>query len=291
MHGQIHCFQNKLKGHRMLIRIIISAVFFYSLWGYGFADRYIIPTTYDSQDEVLIQGALATISNKKNSLLMYQTCEKIVCNKANFYFSFSNLTDHPIHLYFSNLKVTDQLGRPIKVMHKKELIDNKKSEKNWKIFASAIYAGIQTANAENAGRIDYVSKTKKHSKTHFDVCDSRKRIHGTVKESNKSVTKGTIHCEALRQQALRRVDEDSEKRDSLIQDNYKAWEYGLNHFYFDSTTVFPDTIYASNFQIEVPKQIEKELEYLIFTFETEGENHSFCFYCGDAVKKCYHFES
>ncbi|WP_237754024.1 hypothetical protein [Parachlamydia acanthamoebae] len=49
----------------MLIRIIISAVFFYSLWGYGFADRYIIPTTYDSQDEVLIQGALATISNKK----------------------------------------------------------------------------------------------------------------------------------------------------------------------------------------------------------------------------------
>lgn len=254
-----------------------------------YADRYIVPTKYDYQEEVLIQGASIIVSNKNNTFSMYQTSEEIKDNRANFYFGFSNSTDRPITLYFSNLKVTDQWGRPIRVIHKNEHIDNKKSERNWRIFASALSAGLQSANAQNAGRIDYQTQSSgsfcSNSNSYGSTGWSRQSVNGY----GNSYSQGTIHCEALRQQALRQVQEDASNRDHAIQNNYASWEHGLNNFYFDSTTVFPGTLYSANFQIEVPRHLEKELEYLVFTFEIENETHTFCFYCGERVKKWYEF--
>jgi hypothetical protein len=265
-------------------------IFVFSLCSFSnvcFGERYIISTKYDDQDEILVQGASIIVSNKINSIFMYQTSETIKNYRANFYFKFTNCENNPINLLFSNLKVTDQLGRPIKVMHKSELINDKKSEMNWKSIASALCTGLESMNAQNAGKVDYSSHTNSRSHSNFNAQSSRGWASGSANALSSSSTYGTIHNEAARQQALRQVQEDARYRNETIQNNYNSWEDGLNDFYFDSTTVFPDTSYAANFQIDLTKNVEKELTHLLFTFEIENELHTFCFYCGEEKKKSF----
>jgi hypothetical protein len=273
----------------MLKFIFIILLSNYALCSYCFAERYIVPTKYDYQEEVLIQGASIIVSKKHNTVSMYQTSETIIDNKANFYFSVSNHTNKSINLFFSSLKITDQSGRQIKVVHKNELISNKKSKKNWEIFASALCCGLDSMNAQNAGRIDYQSHTNSNFNSNFNAHGSNGWVAGSVNGYSSSTTHGTIHCEALRQQALAQAQQNASYRNNLIEGSYASWEYGLNNFYFDSTTVFSDLTYSTNFQIEIPSDVEKELQYMMFSFEIENETHTFCFYCGEEVKKWYHF--
>ena len=252
-----------------------------------FAERYIQPTKYDYQEEILIQGGSVIASNKINSVLMYQTSETINNRKGNFYFILSNQTDRPINFYISNFRVTDQWGRPIRIVRKKEIIAHKKSSKKWALFASAICTGLESANAQNAGIVNYQSHTNGNFNSNFNAYGSGGWVNGSVSGYNSSTTSGTVQIEALRQQAQRRVQRNAQQRNNTIQANYDDWEYRLYNFYFDSTTILPGNAYATNFQIDVHKNIEKNLQYLLFTYDMGGEEHTFCFYCGQEKKKWY----
>lgn len=113
--------------------------------------------------------------------------------------------------------------------------------------------------------------------------------NGSVSGNYQSTTNATIYSDELRQQAQRRVAQDANYRDAEIKTEYQNWEYGLNNFYFDSTTIFPGSFYSANFQIEVPKEIEKDLQYLLFTYKVGNEKHTFSFYCSEVKKKWYRF--
>ncbi len=256
-----------------------------------FAERYIQPTKYDYQEEILIKGGAMIASNKTNSVLMYQTSETINNRKGNFYFMLSNQTDKLINFYVSNLRVTDQWGRPIRIVRKKEIIANKKNSKNLAIVASALCTGLESMNAQNAGNVAYQSHTNGNFNSNFNVYGSGGWVNGSVSGHNSSTTSGTVQIEALRQQAQRQVRQNAQQRNNTIEANYDDWEYRLNNFYFDSTTVFPGQAYAANFQIDVHKNIEKDLQYLLFKYDIGGEEHTFCFYCGREKKKWYHLGS
>lgn len=270
---------------------VLCALLWMSIFSFEccLAERYIRPTKYDYQKEILVQGASVISSQKDESLvLMYQTSKTIKNNRGNFYFIINNKSCDALNFYFNNLKVTDQFGRYVKVVHKKELISNKNNKKNWQLFMSALATGAESTRAQDAGRIDYQSNTNVHYNSNVKVFGSNGWATGSSVGNANIATKGSIHCEALRQQAMRQVQADADYRNDIIQANYDFDEYKLNNFYFDSTTIFPDAEYASNFQIEVPCDIENELEYLLFKFEVGNDIHTFCFFCGKEVKKWYH---
>lgn len=244
-----------------------------------FANHYIQPTKGEGQEEILVQGASVLASNKQNSVLMYQTSEKLTKGKANFYFILENHSESPINFYFQNLQVTDQWGRPIQVVHRQKHLENKNSEKNWKLFASAVNTVVDSAEADKAGTVNYKSQTDSYSSTNVNVIGSDGWRRGQIFSGGHSSTRGKVECEALRRQAQREVWSDAQNRDHSIQTSYKRWEHGLSNYYFDSNTVFPNSSYAANFQIAVPKSLEKELEYLFFTYDVNGETHTFVYYC------------
>ncbi len=253
------------------------------------AERFIIPTKYPDQQEVLMQGASMLVSDKDNSVLMYQTSETIKNNHANFYFIISNKSDYPINMHFHKLKVTDQWGRPVKVISKRAQIAKKKNAKKWHMIGSALSTGVDIINAQNAGHIHYQTHTYDHTNTNYNHNSPHFWANGSVCQSGQSVTQGTVHCEALRQQALRQAELDGCHREMAIRNHYDSWIYGLNNYYFDSNTIFPGNRYAANFQIELSSKVENDLQYLLFTYDLEGEQHTFCFYCGKEKKKWYSF--
>lgn len=260
-----------------------------------FAGLSIIPTKNIDQEEILQQGASILISKKQHSVLMYQTCGSIEKRAANFFFAIRNNSDKLINIYFDNLSVTDQFGRQVNVISKHKLISREATKKGWRKFGSALSTSMAYANANNAGKINYQSRTNtsynEHSNTiykgNYNTFGNNNYINGSFSGRSQSTTlgsvqtstTGTVQVEALRQQAIREATLDAQCRDALIQANYDFNVESLQNFYFDSTTIFPEQVYGANFQIQIDKSIEKELQYLLFTFSFEGEEHTFCFRC------------
>lgn len=274
----------------MYLKFIIPVVISFICFQNCFADYYIQPTKYEDQEEILVQGASIILSKKENSsILMYQTSKTITDRIGNFYFALKNNGYEKINFYFQNLKISDQMGRHVRIIPKQEHLENKVSVKNSRLFASALCTTLASMNAQNAGKINYQSNTNTFYRSNINAYGSNGYLNGSSTGYINSSTNGTIHSEALRQQAFRQVTTDSIYRNQAIEANYETDIDNLHNFYFDSSTILPDTIYSANFQIEVPKEIEKELEYLLFTFEVENVTHTFCFYCGEKVKKWYHF--
>ena len=269
------------------MRLVFFMILSFLLCNVCDAERYIQPTKYENQEEYFIKGGSVIASNKTNSVLMYKTSNTIKNRKANFYFVLSNKTDKPVNFYVSNLRVNDQWGRPVRIVSRREQIANKKSSKNWALLASTMRARLDSMNAQNAGNVSYQSQTYEDFNSNFNAYDSEGWANGSVYGQHPSVTTGTVQVEALRQQAQRQVQKDAQHRNNAIQGTYKDWEYRLNNFYIETTTVFPEQSYAANFQIDVHKDIEKDLQYLLFTYDIGGEEHTFCFYCGREMKKWY----
>lgn len=269
----------------MLNKIKLVTFLSLSLCNCCFADSYIQPTKYDDQEEVLVQGGSMIVSNKMNSVIMYQTSKKTYNRKGNFYFNLLNRTDRPINFYFSNLQVTDQWGRHVKVVHKNTLISNKESEMNWRLFGSAFCTTVDYINAQDAGTSRYYAQNNSSSHSKFKVRGSEGWVDSSASKYSSSTTSGVIYNEGARQQAVRQAGIDASYRDNAIVAKCEDWKHALTNYYFDSTTVFPGSEYGANFQVDIDKDIEKDLQYLLFTYDMDGEQHTFCYYCGNDTKK------
>ena len=250
----------------------------------SFKDLCIQPTKYDDQQEILIQGASILLSEKKSSIVqMYQTTETLKNRKANFYFIIYNKNNEPENFHYHNLKIIDQNERKIRVVHKNEILEAKKRKKNWSHLASALCTDLESVNAQNAGTIHYHSQSNASYKSNFNAYSSRGVLNGHSTTYGSITNNGTFYCEALRQKAMRQVNDDANYRSALIETNYSVEEFKVNNFYFDSTTIFPNTTYAANFQIDVPKNIKTDLEYIFFIFKVGKDTHTFCYFCGGEV--------
>ncbi|CDR33408.1 hypothetical protein [Criblamydia sequanensis] len=248
-----------------------------------FADRYIQPLKYEDQNEILVQGGVVLQSKKVNTVAMYQTSYTLQNRKGNFYFSILNETGSPINFYFTDLKVTDQNGRPVKVLHKNELISNKRSDRDWNRFMAALDAANKKQEADKAGTTHVYSKTTDQHHSNFGLNSSQGWAHGYANEQNESVTTTTIQNAAIRQQALKEAEIEAYHNNLAIEDTFQKWVAGLSNHYFDSSTIFPGQVYESNFQIEVPKRVERDLKFLIFYFKVGEEVHPFCYYLGQEL--------
>lgn len=259
--------------HKILLSLLVL------LFSEAFAAKALVPVQMDCQREIYIQGASVLQSVKKTEMTLFQTVESLEYGKANFYFHFRNNSCHPVDLIFSNLRVTDQYGRPIKVVHKRKLIENKRREANTARFFSALATISDSYNAQRAGDIDCYSYTNNHSNTYTP--------RGVISSSGCSSTHSVIHSEALRQNAVRQANRDAFIRNVAIDSSLAHAEDKLTYCYFDSTTIFPNERFESGFQIEVPKHIEHDLQYLYFTFDLGSESHTFSFYCHPESRRWY----
>ena len=272
----------------MFIKLFfLSALCLFVNASMGFATTYkLVPLKMAEQHEWLRQGQTLWVSGKHNPVSVCST-EKVMKNgKGTFFISCSNNAEFPINLYFQNVSITDQWGRPIRLIHKEELIEKKKSQTRWAQFASALCTGLDACSAQNAGDIHFQSNTSETYRVNQSNhgANGWNNNHGSMHGS--SSTSGTIHCEALKRQALEQVTRDGQARKALITNEYENYESSYNHHYFDSNTLLPQTCYESFFHIAIPKDIEKNLEYLFVNVDLGGERHTFCFYCAHPKKNC-----
>lgn len=254
-----------------------------------FSERYIKSTKYDYQEEIMVKGLSVIASQKINFVKMCQISETIDDQMGDFSFNITNCSEKPITLYVKNLKVSDQKGRQIRCITKKELLEANESSRFWRMFGCAVGAGLQSVNAQSAGNIDYQSNTCGSYNSNVRVVGSNGCASGTISGHGSSSTSGTVHVEALRQQAQRQVAQDTAANCNFIDATHNGVSARLKYNYFDSNTIFPGTSYSAIFRIKMSSDIEDELKYLKFTYDLGEEKHTFCFDCGKKVKKWYHF--
>lgn len=244
-----------------------------------FSEKCIHPVKYDDQEEILERGGIMLLSSKIHDVLIYQTQESIRGRRANFFFSITNLGERPINFYFDNLRASDQCGRPLRIVPKRELIRNKKQQTGWNLFASGLVECLEADRANHAGETTFYSETR--TSTRASVGRRGRECRPTHIEScSSSATYGVIHNEAERQRALRQVRRDASLRTEAIVARQQIFEEGIQNTYFDSETVYPDENYSANFQIEIPKSIERDLEFILIHFDLGDEEHTFAFYTG-----------
>ncbi|MDB2613681.1 hypothetical protein N9Y92_00805 [Chlamydiales bacterium] len=253
----------------------------------SYADRYIEPIPYPDQEEILLEGASIIISKKNNNVLMYQTDEMIVGRRCCFYFKILNNLNKNINFHAYDLTVTDQYGNSVRVVPKCELIKSRERSTFWKGIALAACSGIASANAQNAGNINYQSNTYANSRANFNAYGPKGYVNGSANGNSNSYTSGSIYVPALAQQAQDKVNRDTARNAYNITASHNDSINRINSYYLDSTTVFSGNSYESNFQIEIPSNVDKSIEYLLFTYDMDGEEHTFCFYCG-IEKKSWH---
>lgn len=242
-----------------------------------FSERSIHPTKYEDQEEILEKGGVMLLSSKIHDVLIYQTQESLRGRRANFFFSITNYGERPVNLYFANLTATDQVGRPIRIVPKRELIRNKKQQTGWNLLASGVVECLEADQASNAGDTTFHTVTRERERVRYGRAGRRERPV-VVDSASTSTTCGVIHNEAERQRALRAVRQDASLRNSAIIARQQMFEDDMQSHYFDAETIYPDENYAANFQIEVPKSIEKDLQFILLHFDLGEERHTFAFY-------------
>lgn len=261
---------------------LFSLFFILSVFNVCFAGKNVYPVKDHGQEEFYVQGGTVLVSEKKHQVAMFPTNEKVCGHKCNFYFTILNRTEQPVNFLVGDLTVRDQFGRLLKVVSKHEQLDKKRSQKNCALFLSALNAGLQSYNAQQAGTVHYQSSTYGSGCSSYNSYNSNGSwTQGSIYGHGSSHTSGTMHIEGLRQQAQRQVAFDAQVRDNAIKTEYDYFEHGYSNYYLDTNTIFPGVAYGANFQIEVPRDIEKDLTHLFFTFDVDGEEHTFCFYCWD----------
>ena len=261
-----------------MIKKMFLCLALFSASAFCYGEHYIVPTKYDDQEEILDHGGVILNSSKINDVLMYQTQETIKRNRANFFFSISNFSGQKINLYTQNVRVTDQFGRPIRIVPKRELIKNKRRDTNWQLFTSGMVGCLESGEADQAGKTTYERNTRTTALTRYHT---RGRINESVDTNVCSTTYGSVHNEAERQRALRAARQDAFNRDQAILRRQACFEEGMQSNYFDAETIYPGEGFSANLQIEIPKEILKDLEFILFHFDLEEEQHTFAFYAGE----------
>lgn len=237
-------------------------------------DRWLEPVKFQDQQDFYIQGGLGILSQKNcNSILFYQTNEYLCEGKANFYFVFNNDTDGYVNFLIHNVRVTDQFGRPVRIVPMHEHLDRIRSSANLKTFFNIALGGLNLFCAHDAGRVDYC--TSGHRDVHgFSHSRGRYGHHERFYEQ------GTYHSRALQRAAERESILMTAFLERGIQDEYQLKKFKYENFYLSSNTVPPHSVYSANFQVEVPKFMQVDLQYLYFTFDAGGEKHTFATFCG-----------
>lgn len=123
----------------------------------GFSANYgIIPCKMEDQNEFLFQGKTLLVSQKQHKVLLYPKNKILKNGNCGFYLGCLNNGKVPINLYFQNLSVTDQWGRPIRVLKKEAMIAKKGTETCWNQCMFALGCGLLSYSAQEMGCINFL---------------------------------------------------------------------------------------------------------------------------------------
>ena len=236
-------------------------------------DRYLQPVKFLDQQEFYIQGGMGILSQKRNSIIFYPTNECLMNGKANFYFVFSNDSDRYENILVQNVRVTDQFGRSVRLIPVEEHLDRLRTSANWKTFFNFAIGAVDLFSTQNAGYVDYRKSNHRHVHGHIGRTPYGHHEH--------SYEEGAYYSRALQRAAEREAILSTTFRERGIHDEYQMRKFRYENFYLSSNTVPPRGVYSANFQVDVPKFMEVDLQYLYFTFDVGGEMHTFAMYCGN----------
>lgn len=242
-------------------------------------DRLLEPIRFADQQEFYIKGGMGILSQKKSSVIFYSTTD-LMHGKANLYFVISNDSNNFINFLASNVQVTDQFGRPVRVVPVEEHLHRLRSEANMKTFFNIALGSLEVIGAAaGGGRVDY----HKHGHTH---------AHGfknfqPYSHNETYFETGTYYSRTLQRAAEREAMLATCFRGQMIHDELDARRFRYENFYLSSNTIEPNSVYSANFHIEVPKFMLCDLQYLYFTFNVGGEAHRFAMYTGNAMGRQY----
>jgi hypothetical protein len=237
-------------------------------------DRFLEPIKFQDQEEFYIQGGMGLLSQKQNSIIFYPTTPCLMDGKANFYFIFSNDSDRYENVLVQNVRVTDQYGRPVRMIPVQEHLDRLRSSANWKSFFNFAIGAIDLCLAQDAGRVDYHRSYQRN-------------VHGfngrtCYGHHEQGCETGTYYSRALQRAAERESILAASFRERGINNEYQLRKMRYENFYLSSNTVPPRSVYSANFQIDVPRFMEVDLQYLYITFNVGCETHTFALHCGNS---------
>ena len=92
------------------------------------AEISIVPMKYESQQVNFFNGSPEIISKKKHSVSLYPLSDHLEDRKAQFQVVASNQSYRPINFLRDHIKVTDQNGKAIQIVPKREMIELYKEE-------------------------------------------------------------------------------------------------------------------------------------------------------------------
>jgi len=134
-------------------------------------------------EQVFENGGLILLSEKENTVSMYNTTPK-VDTTCNFFVRIVNESSDRKTFWFKDLVVTDQWGRLIPVRKKSSVVKSKRKSNSVREFFNALGNTSEAINTyDNAGKIKYEESSNACSSTHARV---GRRINGTTASANVS---------------------------------------------------------------------------------------------------------
>lgn len=287
-----------------LFKKLISYSLLLSLPTLSFAGNIRGIPTLDTH-EIFENGGLILVSQKANTILMYNTTPK-ANDYCNFFVEITNESPDFETFYFDELVVTDQWGRKIPVKKKKTVIKNKEKMHFWENFFQAVVTSAEIADAnKNAGKVKYTETTvtNAHANVNARVENRRDQIQGHVipnqrgrvqtsvvstqrdiSQANANIhvqsreeVKGEYVDEFARQEQLRRLHERQVIRAAQINHAQATSIHNAENFYLDNHTLKPGETYGANFQILIPKELKKDLQEIIISYYFAGEEYNFLY--------------
>ncbi|MEC7839292.1 MAG: hypothetical protein VX777_04555 [Chlamydiota bacterium] len=232
-------------------------------------------------EEIFDNGGLILVSEKKNTILMYNTDPK-VCGHCNFFVKVVNETSKRQTFLVEDLMVTDQWGRVIPVRKKKSVVKSKERANSRRSFFHALASAFEAVGTyDHAGKVNYQETSHSRSRTHAAVGNRSGTLAYTdVSSSSREVVKGEFVDHSLRTREIREMQGRHAYQAALIDHENAVNLEKARDYYIDNHTLVPGEIYGANFQVIVPKEIQQDLQFINISYVFAGEVYRFTYRVG-----------
>jgi hypothetical protein len=254
----------------------------------GFATEGVLQT--------IEKGGMVLTNQKTHKISMFNTNSKM-SQCCNFYVRLTNQSDHPAFFDTRLIRITDQMGRPIQLVTKDEvlvLLERQYYEKRnemdyWygrekerlnkemdETLAERILLDRETTPGRYAveiqktvsGHVVPGSRTDEITIRHVE---ERMRL-----ELKEKIQKNLKKDRELREEMLRLPVIYQQKLEVVRKRNLIDVENAERN-YLQSATILPGETYANNFQIKVPQHWVKDLQHIYFVYDLDSEGYTFVY--------------
>ncbi len=119
----------------------------------GFAATYkMVPYKTDGIGDFLIEGEAHLFSQRRHYVILHNPEEPLLKKgRGDLKLTYANNSHQPVNVYYENLRVTDQWGRPIPVVKKEAILKKETNSQAWGDLFSGLSDSIDFQNARKEG--------------------------------------------------------------------------------------------------------------------------------------------